>query len=180
MEQEHDYAYALMMDALDGELTEDSKLDLELHLQLCSDCLREWHALIAIETLLRTTPALAPAAGFTERTLLRLPNRRYRIWALTAVYITLLLCGFVPMVLGAWAMTRLIPVLNQPALVNGVAQSIAKFTEVMGTIFTALFTGLGEAVAQQPAALGWLLVIIGVISVWSGLLRELTSQPQRA
>lgn len=180
MEQEHDYAYALMMDALDGELTEGSKLELELHLQMCADCLREWHALVAIETLLRTTPALAPAAGFTQRTLLRLPNRRYRIWALTVIYLVLLLCGFVPMVLGAWAMTRLIPVLNQPVIINGVLQSVTKFMQVLGTILTALFSGLGEIVAQQPAALGWLLVVVGVISVWSGLLRELMSQPQRA
>lgn len=180
MEQEHDYAYALMMDALDGELTEGSKLELELHLQMCSDCLREWHALVAIETLLRTTPALAPAAGFTQRTLARLPNRRYRIWALTTIYVVLLLCGFVPMALGAWAMTRLLPILNQPALLNGIMHSLTKFMQVIGAVLMALFNGLGEIVVQQPAALGWFLVIMGVISVWGGLLRELLSQPQRA
>jgi anti-sigma factor RsiW len=180
MKQEHDYAYALMMDALDGDLSEDSKLELELHLQLCTDCLREWHTLVAIETLLRTTPALAPAAGFTQRTLARLPNRRYRIWALSTIYMLLLLCGFVPMALGAWAMTRLLPVLSQPALVNGVIQSASKFSQVMATVLTALFSGLGEIVVQQPATMGWLLVIMGIISLWSGLLRELLSQPQRA
>lgn len=180
MEQEHDYAYALMMDALDGELTENNKLTLETHLHTCPDCLREWHALVAIETLLRTTPALSPAVGFTQRTLARLPNRRYRIWAISGIYVLLLLCGLLPMVLGAWTMARLIPVLNQPALVEGAMQSINTVLQLIGTVLTALFSGLGDIVMQQPAMLGWLLVIVGVISLWSGVLRELLSQPQQA
>lgn len=183
MEQEqHDYAYELMMDALDGELANNAKRELEAHLQTCSDCLREWHALVAIETLLRTTPALSPAADFTQRTLAKLPNRRYRIWAITAVYALLLLCGFVPMLLGVWTVFRLVPVLNQPALFEGISQSISTAVQVLGTVLGALFNGLGEVVAQQPATLGWFLVIIGVISLWSGILRELmtSAAPSRS
>lgn len=175
MEREHDYAYALMMDALDGELAHDDKLELEAHLHTCSDCLREWHALVAIESLLRNTPALGPAADFTQRTLAMLPNRRYRVWAIMAIYAILLLCGFVPMLLGIWTATRLIPVLNQPALFEGISQSFQATIQVIGTVLGALFSSLGEVFVQQPATVGWLLVIVGVISLWGGVLRELLS-----
>lgn len=179
MEQEHDYFYALMMDALDGDLAGSDKLELEAHFHTCSDCLREWHALVAIETLLRNTPALAPAADFTQRTLARLPNRRYRVWAISTIYVLLLLCGIVPMLLGVWTLFRLFPVLNQPALFEGISQSIQATAQVVGTVVGALFNSLGEIVAQQPATLGWLLVIVGAISLWSGVLRELLTRPAR-
>ncbi|MEM7119446.1 MAG: anti-sigma factor [Chloroflexota bacterium] len=180
MEQEHENIYALMMDALDDSLAEPDKQELEAHLHICSDCLREWHALVAVETLLRNTPALAPAADFTQRTLARLPNRRYRVWAISTIYVLLLLCGIVPMLLGVWAFFRLVPVLNQPALFEGIQQSIQTTMQLVGTVLGALFNGLGEIVTQQPATLGWLLVIVGVISLWGGVLRELLTQPRPA
>ena len=38
---EHENAYTLMMDALDGELAGDHKEDLEAHLRACPTCTRE-------------------------------------------------------------------------------------------------------------------------------------------
>ena len=83
---EHENAYTLMMDALDGELAGDHKEDLEAHLRACPTCTREWQALLAIDTLFKQTPALSPAIGFTQRTLARLPNRKYRVWSISALY----------------------------------------------------------------------------------------------
>ena len=82
----HDDTFALMMDMLDGEASENQVRTLEAHLRACPECEREWRALVAIDTLFRQTPALSPAADFVEKTLARLPNRRARIWAMGAIY----------------------------------------------------------------------------------------------
>ena len=78
----HDDTFALMMDMLDGEASENEVQTLEAHLRTCPECEREWRALVAIDTLFRQTPALSPAADFVGKTLARLPNRRMRIWAM--------------------------------------------------------------------------------------------------
>jgi hypothetical protein len=54
----------MMMDALDGELAEPARNDLETHLRACPECQREWNALLAIEMLFRQAPVLSPVAGF--------------------------------------------------------------------------------------------------------------------
>ncbi|HEX6384541.1 MAG TPA: zf-HC2 domain-containing protein, partial [Anaerolineae bacterium] len=102
---EHDEIYTMMMDALDGELSASNRIELESHLRACPPCAREWQALLAIDMLFRQTPALRPAADFAQRTLARLPNRRYRIWAIMAVYVLLLLSGMLPLFLGVWAVS---------------------------------------------------------------------------
>jgi anti-sigma factor RsiW len=172
---EHENAYTLMMDALDGKLAEDHRNDLEAHLRACPPCMREWQAVLAIDALFRQTPALSPAAGFTQRTLARLPSRKYRIWTISAVYMMLLLAGTLPLLIGFWAVNRLGPVLSEPALVRGVLQSMEKVLQVSGTVLSALLSGAGELVQQQPAIIGWLLVMVGVVFLWGGVYRQILS-----
>jgi len=172
---EHENAYTLMMDALDDELAVDRKDELDAHLRACPPCMREWQALLAIDTLFRQTPALSPAAGFTQRTLASLPNRRYRIWTIGAVYTLLLLAGTLPLLIGFWAVYRLGPVLSNPTLVHSVLQAMERVLQVSATVLSALLSGAGELVQQQPAVIGWLLVMIGVVSLWGGVYRQVLS-----
>lgn len=177
---EHESTFALMMDALDGELSNDNRLTLEGHLQTCPDCQREWLALVAIDTLFRQTPAISPAAGFTQRTLARLPNRKARMWAISAVYGLLLLGGIIPLLLIGLFVTRFGQFLTQPALVESVLDSFRNVVQVFGTILTALLNGAGQIVIQQPTVIGWLLVMVGIVFVWGGVYRQLLGQPQNS
>ncbi len=174
---EHENIYMLMMDALDGELAENGKHDLEVHLRACPSCMHEWQAVLAIDTLFRQTPALAPAAGFAQRTLARLPNRRYRVWTISIMYVALLLGGALPMLAGIWIYSQLDTALTEPALWQTIWQAISQVFQVAGTVLRALVSGAGEFVIQQPAVVGWLLVMVGLISLWSGLFRQLIVQP---
>lgn len=174
---EHEETYLLMMDALDGELVESDHVELEAHLRACPSCRQEWQALLAVHTLLQQTPALSPAVDFAQRTLARLPNRRVRLWALTSIYALLLLGGILPIALGVWLAFILRPVLSEPTILSSISQSIGQALQVMGTIATALLAGLGEMIVQQPAIVGWLLVLLGIISVWGGVSRQLIFQP---
>ncbi|MCA9972440.1 MAG: zf-HC2 domain-containing protein [Anaerolineales bacterium] len=177
MNQNHDVFYVMMMDALDGELPEESQLVLEVHLRACPECAREWRALLAIDTLFRQTPALSPAAGFTQRTLARLPDRRYRIWLIGAIYVALLVSGVLPLIVGVWAVSRYGTVVTQPAMLTGLVESLRHLAQVAGAIVGALFTGIGEFAVQQPAVIGWLLVMVGIVSLWTGVYRQLIHGP---
>lgn len=173
----HNEIYTMMMGALDGELSANGHVELESHLRACPSCAREWQALMAIDMLFRQTPALSPAAGFAQRTLARLPNRRYRIWIISAIYVLLLLSGTLPLLLVVWAVSRFGPMLTEPVMVSSLLASLERTLRITGTVLRALLSGLGEFLVQQPAVLGWLMVMAGLVFLWSGIYRQLVSQP---
>lgn len=178
MEQE-ERIYMLMMDALDGELSAAEHDELQSHLRTRPALMREWQALHTIDTLLRSTPALQPAADFTQRTIARLPNHRARIRVISVVYVLLLLSGILPLLLGLWVINRLGAVLSEPALLGGFGQVVYNGLQVAGAVVRALFSSVGEFVTQQPAVLGLLLVMVGVVFVWSGVYRQLVGQSRQ-
>lgn len=174
---EHETYYELMMEALDGELDDERADDLQVHLQICSSCLREWQAVQAIDALFRQTPALSPMVGFTQRTLARLPDRRYRVWMISAMYLFLLISGLVPLAVVAWVVSRYGATLIQPGVVRMVLESFGRSLQVIGAVIGAVLNGMGEWMAQQPAVVGWLLVMAGFVSVWAGVYRQLVGIP---
>ncbi|MCA9959382.1 MAG: hypothetical protein R3E31_11670 [Chloroflexota bacterium] len=174
---EHEEIYVMMMEALDGELADEQQPLLADHLRVCPPCMREWQALLTIDQLFRQTPLLSPAADFTQRTLARLPNTRYRVGLIGAIYMLLLFSGTLPILIGIWAISQYGSVVTQPGVVSSLIQSAAQIVQVIGAVLNALLNGLGEFVVQQPAVLGWLLVMIGIVSVWSGVYRQLIGWP---
>lgn len=172
---EHEEIFALMMDALDGELAEIGKQDLESHLRACPECGREWQVLLAIDRLFRLAPALSPAAGFTQRTIARLPNRKARMWAISTIYGLVLFSGLIPVLIAILAISKLGPILSQPPLVQSVLHSLQSTVQVVGTILAALLNSAGEVILQQPALIGWLLVMVGIVFLWGGVYRQLSS-----
>jgi anti-sigma factor RsiW len=183
MEQgmEHEDAYYLMMQALDGEMSNAARRQLQGHLRGCPRCRREWQALMAVDTLLRQAPLLNPAAGFTQRTLARLSQRHYRVWLISAIYGLLLLSGFAPLAAVAWLVRLLMPALNEPALVRSLTQAAADVVRVGAVVLTTLWQGLdklGGVLIQQPAFLGLLLLMAGIVFLWSGIYNQLVSARQ--
>jgi anti-sigma factor RsiW len=177
---EHEEIITMMMDALDGELTDDPRDELEAHLRACPNCMREWQSLLAIDTLFRQTPALRPAADFAQRTMARLPNRAVRIWSVSAFYLLFLVAGTLPIFIGFWAVSKLGPVLSEPTLLRSVLSSIDRVLDASGAVISALLSGAGEFLLQQPTLIGWLLVMVGLVSVWGGFYRQaLSPQTQR-
>ena len=179
MEHEERF-YLMMMAALDDELAGAERAELETHLQGCPDCTREWRTLTAIETLFRQTPLLMPAVDFAERTLARLPNRRTRRMALGAIYGFLLLSGLVPLVMGLYLAARYAPILSQPELLGGIWASITGTGRAVATIIEALLTGAGRFVIEQPALIGWFIILAGLVFLWGGVFQRLLMQPVEA
>jgi hypothetical protein len=178
--EDHNETYYLwMMDALDGELADHNRVALEAHLRACPHCMLEWQALVAVESLLRQAPMLRPAADFAQRTLALLPDRHYRLWAIGLIYGLVLLSGVLPLILGLWVVGRLAPVLSRPSLLQTVADSLRRTLQLFGTVIDALISGAGRFVIDQPALLGWLLVMAGLIFVWGSVYQRLVIAPHR-
>lgn len=176
---DHENYYALMMDALDGELSAEGEDTLQVHLRACPTCKQEWQAMLAIDNLFRQTPMLSPAAGFTQRTIARLPSRRARLWAMGTVYITLLLSGLIPVILFVLAMVFLLPIVQQPAIIDSALQVLTKSVQLGGVVLGGLLSGVEQLFIEQPALVGWLLVMAGVVFLWSGVLRQLLTTPSQ-
>ena len=176
MEHEERY-YTMMMSALDDELPAAERDELMAHLHTCPDCGREWRALLALDLLFRQTPLLMPAVDFATRTLGLLPDRRVRVRALGALYGFLLLCGVVPLVVGAFLAVRYAVILRQPSLLSHLWESLVGAGRVAATVVDALFAGAGRFVVEQPVVIGWLIVLAGFVFLWGGVFQRLLAQP---
>lgn len=177
MDEHEEYTLMLMMEALDGELSAEGRDELQSHLRVRPELEQEWQALQAIDSLFKATPALSPAADFTQRTIARLPNRTARLWFVGIIYFILFVSGTVPVLAVGWLLLLYGPAVFQPGLLGNLAESVGAILGIVGVLTNALITGLGDFIGQQPAILGVLLVMAGVVSLWSGVYRQLVSQP---
>ena len=184
MEQhlEHEEIVTLMMEALDGQLDGAGKRRMEQHLSTCPDCAREWQALLAVHQLFLQSPLLSPAAGFTQRTLNRLPNSTQRLYFLSAVYGILLVSGLIPLALLIYVLAQYGAALRQPALVRSLVQVGVQVAQLAAAVvggFLQALGDLGQVLGQQPMLAGWLLVMVGAVVLWVGVYGRLTRQPNQ-
>lgn len=168
--------YLLMMEALDGELSDAGRSKLEAHLLLRPDLAREWRLLQAVDHLFKETPALSPALDFAQKTVYRLPNIRYRLWTMSSFYLLVLLSGLLPMAIITGLVVWLGPTLFEPAFWSGVGQLTGVLVDVVRLVWGAiwqLLMAFGEQASQQPALWGWLFVMVGMIALWRGVYEQL-------
>jgi L-lactate permease len=147
------------------------------HLATCPSCARDWQAVQAIHQLFLQAPALSPAADFTQRTLALLPNNNYRFWLIGAVYGFLLISGVLPLVIVGGVATSLAPALTEPAFGRGLVQAGGQILSLVTAVLGAFLQGLGglaQQLTEQPAALGWFMVMVGVVFLWGGVYRQMT------
>ena len=160
--------YALMMEALDGELTADDEQKLAIALAQHPALAQEWQAMQAVEALLCHAPLVvpAPSMALASRTVARLPNVQVRRWTFAAVYTALLVSG-------------VLPVLGMVALVAFSAVSLPEIWQlltVLGQAGQQILLALGNEMGQNPTMVGTFLVMIGCISLWSGVYRQVVGE----
>jgi anti-sigma factor RsiW len=178
---EHEEIVTLMMDALDGEIKDNDRQELDGHLNDCASCQREWLAIQAIHQLFLDTPIMSPAANFAEKTLQKIPVSPYRIWMVSLVYGLLLISGLLPLVSVIWISAEFGPALNQPAFLRLIGQAGSQVFGMVQVIAAGVWQGvgnMGELLGQQPNILGWLLVMVGLVFLWGGVYSRMVS-PRR-
>lgn len=162
-ETEHESAYALMMDALDGDLSATDTLNI--HLEQCIPCTREWYTLQAVDQLLRRAPIITPATDFAQRTIAQLPNQRHRLWSLSALYVFLLIGGLIPLILIGFLAIRFAPLVMEPSMVRMLWQPLVTIWGLAATISNALLIATTGFIRQQPALWGIALIMAGTIAL---------------
>jgi hypothetical protein len=181
-ERQEEKMIALMMDALDGELSRAGQLELETLLLDEPELAREWAMMQAIDVLFKETPMLQPAPSFAQRTLARLPNHRARMLALAGVFVFMLMTGFLPVVGVAWFSGNYGSALSEPAVLSGVSQAFAAILNVIEVVLQGswqLLMAIGQQAIQNRLVWGWVAVMVGVVLLWGGVYGQLVRQPQR-
>ena len=176
---DHEDVYALMMEALDGELSDSGWAELESHLRARPRLAHEWEAMRAVDALFRNSPILNPAIDLTRRTVAQLPSPRQRLYAGIIIYVMLLASGLIPLGAIAWIAIQLLPVVAQPAFLRGLWQAGVEFLQLLQVMTTALLGGAGEFGRQQPDVLAWFVVIVAVIILWAAVYNRLVLQSRR-
>jgi anti-sigma factor RsiW len=173
--EEMDEVYALMMDALDGELSPEAWAELEAHLLANPSLQKEWSSWQAVDELFRTTPAVMPVGlDFTERTLARLPNPSQRFWVLGGLYSLLFFLGLLPLIGAAWLAGNLTPIAAPPVIFRSMTVFIVEFWGLAQVVLRGLAVGAAQFIQQHPLIMAGALGLIGVVILWNNVYRQLT------
>ena len=172
---EMDEVYALMMTALDGELSAAEEAELAALLLTNPELQREWESWQAVDELFRATPAVAPVTvDFTAQTLARLPNPSQRVWLLGGLYSLLFFLGILPLLAATWLAGNLMPLNNPPVIWRSITTFFVETFRLIQIVLRGLAIGAAEFIQQQPLILVMALVLLGVVFLWNTVYRQLT------
>ncbi len=168
----------LMLDALDRDLTPEESALLGDYLQQHPESAREWQAMLAVDTLFRLTPLVAPPPYLATRIVRRLPDTASRRWLTGGLFVGLLLVGIVPVLTLIWAVNQLGGVGSG---LEPVTTSLTHLVQLVRVLLGALAATLDDIVTQQPIVLGWLALMLGIILTWGTVFRQIDqiTQPVR-
>ena len=170
--EELDEAYALMMDALDGTLSMAQERELQQYLQDYPVLAAEWRSMQVVDSWLTDAPLVEPAADFTAQTMLRLPNLSVRRWAVAISFAIVLILGMVPILGAAVALTAF-----SSADLVGSLQFLSSLTRIVADASFQILLSWGEFATQNPATIGMFLLMIGAITLWSGVYNQMVNRP---
>lgn len=169
--------YALMMDALDGEISENDSAELQQYLAYNADMAREWRAMQAIDTLFRQAPLMAAPAGFAERAMARIPKPAERLRFMSIFYLILLFAGLVPMLAGAVIFGNTGNILQSMPYLRDLIVSGTQVFQMLDTVLTALFAFSSTTISANPSVLGWVALLGGFVLVWRNMYQFLLTPP---
>jgi predicted anti-sigma-YlaC factor YlaD len=123
------------------ELSTEERKQLDAHLQECIRCSQMHDRLSAVDSILRSAPSVAPAAGFTARFQLRLERAHQRQQARSLLLMTVLtiiavlgglgLIGFLLVSYGATIFSWVLKALNQFYWVGTAFDVVASTTIII-------------------------------------------------
>jgi hypothetical protein len=171
---------ALMMDALDGTLSESDEQVLSTQLIHHPQLAQEWEAMQMIDGLFTSAPMIAAPRNFAAETIALLPNLAMRRTVSAALFTVLFIGGLLPFL---FVVGLGLVVLGQGTAVYtllDIISNFGQFSVVLLGAFGQLLIGLGDFMSQNPAVMGTLMVMIGFIFLWTGVYRRLVTVPQVA
>ena len=173
--------FELMMEALDGELSEADYLELGGFLADNPELAVEWQMMQRIDTLFHATPMLMPESSFAQQTLARLPNQQVRKWLMIGLFGLLFVAGVLPLA-GILVANNGFPIpLVQPTLLGGLGQSILALFSIFAVVLQGAWQLLGAGIfvgVREPTVWGTFLLMTGFIVLWGGVYSQFIRQPR--
>jgi hypothetical protein len=63
---------------------------------------------------------------------------------------------------------------------GGIWSSLVGIGRAVATIIEALLAGAGRFIIEQPALIGWIIILAGLVFLWGGVFQRLLAQPADA
>lgn len=161
--REEDNVYALMLDALDGELTAAQEEELASYFQKYPDLATEFE-LMGENTFDFATVQVSlasPSALFVEETIAYLPNLRLRRYVMASLAILLMVATVLPVA----------------GLLLLLANASLELVEVFVSGLAQLVYEAGYSVLTQPVFIAIIGFMLGSILLWSTMYRRLVLRP---
>ncbi len=168
---------------MEDMLPDEERIELEAHLAGCPVCQAEHAALKQIDQLLMAAPMAAPPADFVAQVEMRLERRlnKRRTIAGAAIFgaALLLVAGLLAWLTANSGMTML-TWLNNANWLSAVIDGLTALLVAGGVFFkmATLVVGAMLQVVRHPAFWGYIALAVGVISLWTQLLRRISFAQQ--
>jgi anti-sigma factor RsiW len=171
--------------ALDDELPEARRLELDAHLGACAECAGKWEALRQVGYLFAAAPHAAPRRGFSTRFQARLAQQRARphaFWGALALGLGAVGAAALVVPLGVTVLWSAVQVVGQPAVSAAFFSGVNATTNVLATLAGALFVA-GRALANTALPNPWVwaaaLAALSLTLLWAVLFRRWALQGLR-
>jgi anti-sigma factor RsiW len=166
-----------MNGALDHELSEHELAALHAQLEESSEAAAHWERLRKTDELMRTTPLVAPSAGFTRRVMaaiaaIPLPEFARRQPGI-GVALGLAVAAFMTVPIFSVLFFVLFSVLTDPGALNVVLQAIMDGASYTIGLVANIAGDLESAATDTPVLLVLLTTMIPVTALWVWLVRYL-------
>ncbi|MEM8863784.1 MAG: hypothetical protein AAGD96_36200 [Chloroflexota bacterium] len=160
--EDQEYLEALMLDALDGNLSKSGERELNKYLENNPALAEELKGMMAVETLFADVGLVEPPKEFVAETIAQLPNLSVRKWATGFVGALVIILGILPIALITFLFS------NMPA-----QEAILALTESVISSLAQVVLSLFGFVQNQPIALGIPAIMIGSIFLWTITYRRM-------
>lgn len=159
---EREYIEALMMDALDGNLSKSGERELNSFLTADPQLEKELAELKGVNHLFSDVQMVEPPADFVQNTMQMLPRPGMNRWVMGFGVSLLILSALAPLTILIYLFSTM------PA-----QEAILLITETVLDGLAQLVLSLTELAANQPLMLAIPVIMVGSIFLWAALYRRM-------
>ncbi len=159
---EREYVEALMMDALDGNLSKSGERELNKFLAADPQLQIEMADMQGINDLFSDVQMIEPPADFVQNTMAQLPRPTMNRWLVGFGVASLILAALAPLTILIYLFSTM------PA-----QEAVLLITETVLDGLAQLVLSLTELAANQPLTLAIPVFMVGSIFLWAALYRRM-------
>ena len=159
---EREYIEALLLDALDGNLSRSGERELNRYLKSDPELAEELASMQSVEILFTDIEMVEPPVNFVQNTMDQIPNPAVSRWIVGFGFALTVLLALTPLAAIAYFFS------NLPA-----QETILQLTETVLNALAQAVLSVSEFAAGQPMVYIVPIVMVGSILLWTTLYRRM-------